>query len=81
MKAWITRDKGSCEHIIYIWYVSKKPVKQKTDGCIMFSIEDNMAFPEKYTEMYYPDFQKLFKISLKTGSCNRYNIPKIEKKN
>jgi hypothetical protein len=79
MKVWISRDKGSQENIIYIWYVSKKPVKQTPDGCVTFSIEDNMAHPEKFTDMYYPDFQKLFKINLTPGTCNRYNIPKITK--
>jgi hypothetical protein len=79
MKVWVTRDKESCEHIIYIWYVTKKPVRKNADGCILFGIEDNMAFPEKYTEMYYFDFQKLFKINLKPGSCGRYDIPKIKK--
>ncbi len=79
MKVWITRDKETDDNFVYIWFVTKKPKRKSEDGCISFNIGDNMEHPEKFSIIHYDDFKKIFKISIKKGSCGRYDLPKINK--
>lgn len=80
MKYWITRDKGSSygENRVYLWKTTDAPSKVIDDECVTYQDSDAIK-NEKVVEMFVDEFEMVFGVKPKVGSCRRYSIPKIFK--
>ena len=80
MKYWVTRDKGSPygENRIYIWKTTISPKKVKDEDVITYQYPEAIK-DLKMAEMLIEEFELVFGITPKKGSCFRYSIPKIFK--
>jgi len=77
MKFWITRDKGSGEHRIYIWKSNIKPFRKNEEGVITYDLPGAIE-AGKTADMIVEEFEMIFGFVPKTGSCGRYSFPKIK---
>jgi len=80
MKHWVSRDKGSPygENRVYIWKITNAPSKVIDDETITY--QDPEAIKSgKVAEMLVEEFEIVFGVVPKKGSCIRYSIPKIFK--
>jgi len=78
MKFWITRDKGSGEHRIWIWKSNIKPYRKNEEEVITYHL-DGAIEAKKVADMIVEEFEMIFGFVPKTGSCGRYSFSKIKK--
>ena len=73
MKFWVTRDKYSGEHRVWIWKSNIKPTKTEEEGVITYTIPGAIE-ARKTVDMVIEEFEMLFGVTPKIGSCERYNF-------
>ena len=80
MKFWISRDKdgGYGENRVYFWKVNKSPQKNILDNTITFQDTDTLK-ENRIIAILIEEFDLLYGFSPKPGTCERYNIPRINK--
>jgi len=78
MKFWVTRDKYSGEHRVWIWKSNIKPTKTEEEGVITYTIPGAIE-ARKTADMVIEEFEMLFGFLPETGSCGKYSFPKLRK--